>query len=159
MFLPIMFVIFEFHSIKAKTQQAFKKAREEVIFSSDQIEPNETKSFNTTYRHAHGVAIRNAKEVKSNTPADLHIEFEFGEVNVVFSKGDYFSLTTYEGPIAVTKENGSVDTIEFLHSTCGCENFGPSIFYYGSLALGALLIPSGLYLTLKRDSNKSGDGQ
>lgn len=150
MFLLITFVIFECYSIKTKSQQAFEKAQEEVIFSSAQIKPNETKSFNTTYRHAHGVVIRNAKEVESSTPADLHIKFELGSVDVVFSKGNYFSLTTYEGPITVTKENESVDTIEFLHSTCGCENFGPSILYYGALALGALLIPSGLYLTLKQ---------
>lgn len=123
MFVPIAIVIFEFHSIKTKVRIAFEEAQEEVIFSSDQVELNETKSFETTYPDAHGIFIRNAQKNEGSQSTDLNVEYQNGDsVDFVYTEGEEFLLSTYETPISVRKENEFEGKIEFLNFVCGCEN-------------------------------------
>jgi hypothetical protein len=158
LFLPITVIIVLSYLEKARVYEEFERAQVDVIFSSDELELNQTKSFKSTYRYSHGVIIRNAIKNKDNQPADLSIGCGDGDaIDVVYSEGEKFIIGARKSTISVRKESNFEGRIEFLDSVCGCENIAPSVCFFGSLLLGAVLIPIGFCLAFKITSNKTGN--
>ena len=157
LFLPITIAILQFYTLKKDIREGFEYARDEVLLSSDSIPLDKSESFEVTYPYAHGIILRNGKENKENDQADLIVNLpdEKEPIRIVYSEAYENMLSFYTGQFTVRKEKETEEAIEFLAFACGCENIGPSIFYYGSLFFGAFLIPTGLYLTLKKNSNQS----
>lgn len=150
--------IFITHSDKVRIRSGFDAARETPILTSDQIELGDSATIAPTYIYAHHkLLIRNAEKKKEDQSPFLSLKFAEGNIwELVYSKeGEDIWAYVGDSPITVTKNRESKDEIQFLNFSCGCENLGPSIFYYGSLAFGAVILPIGLLLTFKKSSNKS----
>lgn len=86
----------------------------------------------------------------------MTLEFADGDIwELAYAEGEESLISVHDGPITVTKNRNLEGEIQFLNFACGCENIGPSIFFYGSMAIGAVIIPLGLFLTLKKNSIKT----
>ena len=149
--------VYTTYSEKRRIQDRFETARANSIISSDQIAINTEVEVDTTYVYSHQkIRIQNA-ERKSETESTAHLTVKIADEeywDLVYSDGSELMVGVYEGPLHVSKNQEIRGNIEFFNFTCGCEIFAPSIIYYGSLAIGFILTLLGLFLILKKDSNK-----
>lgn len=155
--LVAVVVISTTYSEKQRIRSGFDTARETPILTSDQIALNEEATIDTAYVYAHQkLRIRNAeKKIEDQSPS-LTLEFADGDIwELAYAEGEESLISVHDGPITVTKNRNLEGEIQFLNFACGCENIGPSIFFYGSMAIGAVIIPLGLFLTLKKNSIKT----
>ena len=155
--LVAVVVIFKTYAEKERIRLGFDTARKTPILTSSQIDPGASSTVDTTYFYAHQkLLIRNAEKKKEGQNPSLSVKFGDEDVwELIYSKEEELLASLHDGPIIVTKSREDEGDILFLNFACGCENLGPSIFFYGSLALGAVIIPLGLFLTLKTDSNQT----
>jgi multisubunit Na+/H+ antiporter MnhC subunit len=150
-------VIFITYSENERIRSGFDTARKTPIFTSNQIDPEAFSTVDTTYVYAHQkLLIQNAEKKEEDQSPCLIVKFADGDIwKLVYSEGEELMVSVHDGPITVTKSRNPEGEIQFLNFACGCENIGPSIFFYGSLAIGAVIIPIGLFLTLKKNSIKT----
>jgi hypothetical protein len=150
-------VVFKTYTEKVRIRSGFETARETPILTSDQISLSDNATVDAEYLYSHQkLRIRNAEKKKEDQNSSLTLEFANEEIwELVYSEGEEILISVHDGPITVTKNREPEGEIQFHNFACGCENIGPSIFFYGSLAIGAVIIPLGLFLTLKKNSIKS----
>lgn len=149
-----LFSLYKSYTFTKEIREGYEFARSEVILNSNQIELNEINTLTTDYRFAHGIIVSNSREAGNEVSPDLIVVLPDGNtVNLVFAEGNEFRI--YKGPITVSKVTQFEGQISFLNSVCGCENMGPFIVLIASVCACLIFIPLGLYLTLKKSSNKS----
>ena len=155
--LVAVLVVFKTYSEKVRIRSGFEIARETPILTSDQISLGDNATVDTTYVYSHQrLRIRNAAEKNEDQSPSLTLEFADEDIwELVYSENEEILISVHKGPITVTKNRKPEGDIQFLNFACGCENIGPSIFFYGSLAIGAVIISLGLVLTLKKNAIKA----